>query len=109
MKAAVKHRFNVDHVLEEFGEQITSMDEYYETQRNIRYYLDYSYLKARYYSINGSIDDALNTIAQSLATSVKLKDDTGFKKSAALFETLRGQATSQQLDTYLQIMKSILD
>ncbi|WP_052380745.1 hypothetical protein [Paenibacillus camerounensis] len=109
LDSAIKYRFSVDHVLEEFSEQITAMAEYYEIQRNIRYYIDYSYLKARYFSINDKVDDALIIIVQSLATSVKLKDDRGFKKLAALFETLRGQATSEQLDKYLGIMKSILD
>ncbi|WP_169834456.1 DNA-binding protein [Paenibacillus donghaensis] len=111
LDSAIKHGYNVDHVLEEFREQIDSMGEYYETKRNVRYYIDYIYQEARYYSIQGKMEYAIDTLLRSLESSVKLKDDTGFRKSAALFELLRNQnqATSDQLDKYLSLMEQILD
>lgn len=71
--------------------------------------IDYIYMTARYYSLQGKVPDAVNTLLHSLETSVKLKDDTGFRKSAALFEKLRNQSTSDQLDKYLSLMEQILD
>lgn len=109
LESAIKHKYNVDEVLIEFKEQIDSMGEYYITKRNIRYYIDYIYLKAKYYYINGNIYDSINSLLYSLASSVKLKDDTGFRKSAVLFEKLRNQTTSGQLDEYLCLMEQILD
>ncbi|WP_419885961.1 DNA-binding protein [Paenibacillus sp. B-A-8] len=108
LESAIKHEYNVDEVLIEFKEQIESMEEYYETNRNIRYYLDFIYLKAKYYSLNGNIYDAINMLSYAMASSVKFKDDTGFRKSAALFEKLRNQTTPEQLDKYLGLMEQIL-
>ncbi|MNH24784.1 hypothetical protein D3C79_847360 [compost metagenome] len=108
LDSAIKHGYKVDHVLDEFREQIAAMGEYYETKRNIRYYIDYIYLTVRYYSMKGNMFDAINTLLRSLETSVKLRDDTGFRKSAALFEKLRNQTTSDQLDKYLNLMDQIL-
>lgn len=109
LDSAVKHGYNVNHVLEEFREQIDAMDEYYITKRNIRYYIDYIYMTAKYYSLQGNLSDAVNTLLRSLELSVKLKDDTGFKKSVALFEKLRNQTTYDQLDKYHSLMDQILD
>ncbi|WP_159067686.1 DNA-binding protein, partial [Paenibacillus ihuae] len=81
LDSAIKHGYKVDHVLDEFRDQIAVMSEYYETKRNIRYYIDYIYLTARYYSMKGNMLDAINTLLRSLETSVKLRDDTGFRKS----------------------------
>ena len=108
LDSAIKHEYNVDHVLDEFRDQIEKMSEYYETKRNIRYFIDYIYMTARYYSLQGKIPDSINKLLHSLETSVKLKDDTGFRKSAALFEKLRNQATSDQLDKFLGLMEQIL-
>lgn len=109
LDSAVTHGFNVDNVLEEFRGQIEAKWEYYKTQRNIRYYIDYIFQISRYYALQGNISDAINMILVSLETSIKLKDDTGFKKSAALFEKHRNQTTSDQLDKYHSFMDQILD
>lgn len=109
LDSAIRHGYNIDHVLDEFSEQIRAMGEYYETHRNIRYYIDYMYMTARYYSLQGRTPDAVHKLLQALETSVKLKDDTGFRKSVALFEKLRNQTTSDQLDKYLRLMNQILD
>jgi hypothetical protein len=109
LESAIKYNYNVEGILAEFQEKISAMEEYYETQRNVRYYSDYIYLKARYYSINGKTYDALNTLLQSLASSVRLKDDTGFRKSVALFEILRDESTSSQREEYKLVMQQILE
>ncbi|ASA21634.1 DNA-binding protein [Paenibacillus donghaensis] len=109
LESAIKFKYNVDEVLSDFQEKITSMREYYEKERNIRYYVDYIYLEAKYYSINGKQYDAINKLLTSLASSIKLRDDTGFRKSAVLFELLRDQSNSIQLNEYKQLMKQILD
>ncbi|UQZ32206.1 DNA-binding protein [Paenibacillus sp. PK3_47] len=109
LDSAIKHEYNVNHVLDEFSEQIAAMAEYYVTKRNIRYYIDYFYMTAKYYALQGNLADAVNTLLHSLETSIKLKDDTGFRKSAALFEKLRNQTTSDQLDKYHGLIETILD
>ncbi|WP_238651369.1 DNA-binding protein [Paenibacillus piscarius] len=109
LDSAIRHGTNIDYVLDEFSEQIRAMGEYYETHRNIRYYIDYMYMTARYYALQGRTSEAVHKLLHALETSVKLKDDTGFRKSVALFEKLRNQTTSDQLDKYLRLMNQILD
>ncbi|WP_310551163.1 DNA-binding protein [Paenibacillus glufosinatiresistens] len=109
LEAAIKNGYEIDDILNEYKDQIESMGEYYETKRNIRYYIDYIYLQARYFAMKGNITDSINTLLRTLETSVKLKDDTGFRKAAALFETLRYQAKPEQLAKYLGVMQQILE
>lgn len=109
LEAAIRYGYNIGEILSEFQEQIESMGEYFETKRNIRYYIDYIYLRAKYYSIKGNYHDSIYTLLFSLKTSVKLKDETGFRKSAALFETLRNQSSPEQLNEYLGLMQQILE
>lgn len=109
LESAIKHNFNVDEVLDEFEEQIDSLWEFYETKRSARDYIDFIYLKAKYYSQNGKVHESINMLSSSMSSSVKLKDDTGFRKSVALFEKLRDQTTPEQLEEYLGLMDQILD
>ncbi|WP_151736953.1 DNA-binding protein [Paenibacillus tengchongensis] len=109
LESAIKHEYNVDDILNEFKDRIMAMDQQNETKRNIRYYIDYIYLVAKYFSLNGKIYEAIDNLLLALSTSVRMKDDTGFRKSAALFEKLRNQATSGQRDKYLGLMQEIID
>lgn len=109
LEAAINFRHNIDEILAEFQEKVSAMEEYYENKRNVRYYIDYFYLKAKYYSINGKYYDAINIILQSLESSVKLRDNTGFRKAVALFEILRAESTPSQREEYKLRMQQILE
>ncbi|WP_081972085.1 hypothetical protein [Paenibacillus borealis] len=108
LKAAINFKYNVDEILNEFQEKMSAMAVYYETQRIVRYYNDYIYLKAKYYSIIGKTYDSINTLLLSLTSSVKLNDNTGFRKSVALFENLRAESTASQLGEYKLLMQQLL-
>lgn len=109
LESAIAHNYSIDLILAQFEARVSAMSDYYKTERNIRYYIDYIYLLSKYYSINDKFYDAIHTLLKSLSASVKLRDDTGFKKSVALFESLREHATSCQLKEYRSIMLQILD
>lgn len=109
LESAIEHNYSVDSILTEFTVTLASMTEYYETERNIRYFIDYTYLLSKYYSSNGNSENALNVILQALVSSVTLKDDIGFRKSVALFESLREYATDKQKEQYKNIMLKILE
>lgn len=80
-----------------------------ETKENIRYYVDYIYLLAIYHYKQGNMSNAINISLEILILSGKIKDDSGFKKSAALYEILRDHASQSQQQVHKNIMKTILE
>ncbi|KGE17092.1 hypothetical protein PWYN_20785 [Paenibacillus wynnii] len=109
LESAISHKYSIDSIQTDFENQLTAMGKYYETERNVRYFIDYIYLLAKYYSINGKYYDSINIILQSLTSCIRLEDDTGFRKSVVLFESLREHTNSDQLAEYQAIMLKILD
>lgn len=81
LESALKHNCNVDWALKEFEPNLDALDGEYETEANIRYYIDHLYLMSLYHFTNGNIYNALNISLKGLRMSDKLKDDTGYKKS----------------------------
>ncbi|MGW8958673.1 DNA-binding protein [Paenibacillus sp. NPDC055715] len=109
LESSLAHNYNVDWVLEEFRAELDALDGEYETDANIRYYVDHLYLIALYQFNNGTIYNAVSTTIQGLRMSDKLKDDTGYKKLNALFVAFRDKATKEQISEYNALNKKILE
>ncbi|MDQ0495321.1 DNA-binding protein [Paenibacillus brasilensis] len=109
LEAAIKYDYNVDWALKEFEPTLDSLDGEYETEANIRYYIDHLYLMALYNLKNGKYSNALNIVLKALRMSDKLKDDTGFKKINALFISFSEHASKEQLNEYNVLNKTILE
>lgn len=54
------------------------------------------------------MNEAINTILETLIFSIKIENDTNLKKSVALFELLREHAHQSQLQMYHNIMEKII-
>ncbi|MGG4215925.1 DNA-binding protein [Paenibacillus sp. FSL L8-0638] len=109
LESALKHNCNVDWALKEFEPNLDALDGEYETEANIRYYIDHLYLMSLYHFNNGNIYNALNISLKGLRMSDKLKDDTGYKKINALFVSFSVHATKEQLNEYNVLNKTILE
>ncbi|HEY2492478.1 MAG TPA: DNA-binding protein [Paenibacillus sp.] len=107
LESAIMHNFNIDQILIEFGELEEERVGTYETKENIRYYVDYLYLLARYRFKENKHEIAISIILNILVTSDRLKDDTGFKKSVVLFESNRDYASQDQVQQYTAIIKKL--
>ncbi|KAA1181366.1 DNA-binding protein [Paenibacillus sp. B2(2019)] len=108
LESSIKYNYSVDWILSEF--EINANDIGARgTQESIRYFVDYKFLLAMYYYKQENMCDAINTILETLLLSIKLKDDTGFKKAAALFEILRDYANQSQLQVHHNIMETIIE
>ena len=108
LEAAIKYDYNVDWALKEFQPTLDSLDGNYETDANIRYYIDHLYLMALYNLKNANYSYALNISLKALGMSDKLKDDTGYKKLNALFVSFSVHATKDQLEAYNVLNNKIL-
>ncbi|MDQ0045784.1 tetratricopeptide (TPR) repeat protein [Paenibacillus polymyxa] len=109
LESALKHNCNVDWALKEFEANLDALDGEYETEANIRYYIDHLYLMSLYHFNNGNIYNALNISLKGLRMSDKLRDDTGYKKINALFVSFSVHATKEQLNEYNVLNKTILE
>ncbi|URJ45461.1 DNA-binding protein [Paenibacillus polymyxa] len=108
LESALKHNCNVDWALKEFETQLNALDGEYETEANIRYYIDHLYLLALYNLKSGEYFNALNIALKGLRMSDKLNDDTGYKKLNALFVSFNVHATKDQLEAYNALNNKIL-
>ncbi|MNW53671.1 hypothetical protein D3C74_312380 [compost metagenome] len=108
LEAAIKYDYNVDWALKEFQSTLDSLDGNYETDANIRYYIDHLHLMALYNLKNANYSYALNISLKALGMSDKLKDDTGYKKLNALFVSFSVHATKDQLEAYNVLNNKIL-
>ncbi|WP_031463737.1 DNA-binding protein [Paenibacillus polymyxa] len=109
LEAAIKYDYNVDWALKEFETQLNALDGEYETEANIRYYIDHLNLMSLYHLKNGKYFNALNIALNGLRMSDRLKDDTGYKKLNALFVSFSVHATKEQLNEYNVLNKTILE
>lgn len=108
LESSIKYNFSVDWILREF--EINANDIGARgTQESIRYFVDYKFLLAMYHYKQENMCEAINTILETFLISITLKDDTGFKKAAALFEILRDYANQSQLQVHHNIMKTIIE
>lgn len=108
LESSIKYNYSVDWILREF--EINANDIGARgTKESIRYFVDYKFLLAMYHYKQENTFDAINIILETLLLSITLKDDTGFKKAAALFEILRDDANQSQLQVHHNIMKTIIE
>ncbi|WP_313640991.1 DNA-binding protein [Paenibacillus sp.] len=108
LESSIKYNYSVDCILIEFEINVNAIVEQ-GTKESIRYFVDYKFLLAMYHYKQENMYDAVNTTLETLLSSIKLKDDTGFKKAAALFEILRDYANQSQLQVHHNIMKTIIE
>lgn len=108
LESSIKYNYSVDWILREFEIYANDIGAR-GTQESTRYFVDYKFLLAMYHYKQENMCDAINTILETLLLSIKLKDDTGFKKAAALFEILRDYANQSQLQVHHNIMKTIIE
>ncbi|MNO33351.1 hypothetical protein D3C76_233610 [compost metagenome] len=108
LESSIKYNYSVDWILTEFEINVNAIEKQ-ETTESIRYFMDYKFLLAMYHYKQGNMYDAINLTLETLRSSIKLKDDTGFKKAAALFEILRDDANQSQLQVHHNIMKTIIE
>lgn len=108
LESSIKHNYSVDWVLEEFKGQVEEWGSR-EKREDIRYYIDYIYLQAIYLYKREKISDAINLILDILIIGGKLNDRTGFRKTVAFYEVVRGYASSSQQEKHREIMQNILE
>lgn len=108
LESAIKYNFSIDWVLDEFKEQLSELS-CREKKEDIRYYIDYMHLSAIYLYKREKVHDAINLTLYILVISSKLYDGTGFRKIVSFYEHIRSYASTEQQESYQNIMKNILE
>ncbi|OMD50662.1 hypothetical protein BSK51_15825 [Paenibacillus odorifer] len=107
LESSIKYNYSVDWILSDLKNNVNDIEEYV-TNVDIRYYEEYIYLLVMYYYEQENMNEAINTILETLIFSIKIENDTNLKKSVALFELLREHAHQSQLQMYHNIMEKII-
>ncbi|MEK4293855.1 DNA-binding protein [Paenibacillus sp. FSL R5-0914] len=107
LESSIKYNYSVDWILSDLKNNVNDIEKYV-TNVDIRYYEEYIYLLVMYYYEQENMNEAINTILETLIFSIKIENDTNLKKSVALFELLREHAHQSQLQMYHNIMEKII-
>ncbi|MDT3425288.1 tetratricopeptide (TPR) repeat protein [Paenibacillus forsythiae] len=107
LQAALRHNLNVDHLLDAFAEQEAEFGEY-EDAGNVSHYYSYCYHLALYHKQAGRQDQALTYVMRSLILAHDSGNDRNFKKSMALFESLREGAAEERLQQFEERLRGCL-
>ncbi|MED5017819.1 hypothetical protein P9847_10935 [Paenibacillus chibensis] len=108
LESAILYSYNVDHVLEPLRSHIRDAS-FYTEQVLATKYLSYSFMLALYYSLNDHTQEAIIISLHNLSLCDKLGNDKYFKKTIALFETIKIYASVSQLEEYSRILKIIFE
>ncbi|UNL94240.1 DNA-binding protein [Paenibacillus polymyxa] len=108
LQAALMYHLDVTDILHTFAEQIDEFESYEDTE-NISYYYNYCYHLALYHRKCSRLQDAVGLTVRAMQLADQSGNDRNFKKCTALFESLRGSATAEQISEYQQMLIRCLD
>lgn len=105
-EAAVRHRWQIDRVLHMFEDQIQGDGRKIDSSNNDDTY-QYCYQRALYEQWMGRPQEAVEFILQAIRLADKLGMDRYFIRSTALLESLREEATEEQIGRYRVMLEEM--
>lgn len=105
-EAAVRHRWQIDRVLHVFEDQIQGIGREVDSSNNDNMY-HYCYQRALYEQWMGRPQEALEFILQAIRLADKLGMDRYFIRCTALLESLREEATAEQIGRYRVMLEEM--
>lgn len=105
-EAAVRYRWKVDRVLHMFGDQIKGDGREIDSSNNDDMY-HYCYQRALYEQWMGRPQEAVEFILQAIRLAYKLEMDRYFIRCTALLESLREEATGEQIGRYRMMLEEM--
>lgn len=105
-EAAVRYRWKVDRVLHMFGDQIKGDGREIDSSNNDDMYR-YCYQRALYEQWMGRPQEAVEFILQAIRLAYKLEMDRYFIRCTALLESLREEATGEQIGRYRMMLEEM--
>ncbi|MFC9710610.1 DNA-binding protein [Paenibacillus sp. NPDC056933] len=106
VEAAVQYRWQIDRVLHMIARQVQSTGRGIDSSNNDNLY-HYCYHRALYEQYMGRHKKAVEFILQALRLADELEMNQYFKKCAALLESLREDATGEQIGRYRAFLEEI--
>ncbi|MCP1131835.1 DNA-binding protein [Paenibacillus polysaccharolyticus] len=106
LEAAIAHGWQIEEYLEKilpYNESFAMLEE----SENVSLFVHYMYCLALY-KMPICKSDAINALISGIAVSCKINLEAGFRKSCALFESMRESATEKQITQYKNILKGVL-
>ena len=105
-EAAVRHRWQIDRVLHVFEDQIQGVGREMDSSNNDDMY-HYCYQRALYEQWMGRPQEAVEFILQAIWLADKLGMDRYFIRCTALLESLREEATAEQIGRYRVMLEGM--
>ncbi|MEK3705475.1 DNA-binding protein [Paenibacillus sp. FSL R7-0198] len=105
-EAAVRHRWQIDRVLHVFEDQIQGDSREMDSSNNDHMY-HYCYQRALYEQWMGRPQEAVEFILQAIRLADKLGMDRYFIRCTALLESLREEATAEQIGRYRVMLEEM--
>ncbi|WJM08330.1 DNA-binding protein [Paenibacillus sp. PK1-4R] len=105
-EAAVRHRWQIDRVLHVFEDQIQGIGREEDSSNNDDMY-HYCYQRALYEQWMGRPQEALEFILQAIRLADKLGMNRYFIRCTALLESLREEATEEQIGRYRVMLEGM--
>ncbi|MEK4277141.1 DNA-binding protein [Paenibacillus sp. FSL R7-0026] len=105
-EAAVQHRWQIDRVLYVFKDQIQGVGREMDSSNNDDMY-HYCYQRALYEQWMGRQQEAVEFILQAIRLAGKLGMDRYFIRCTALLESLREEATEEQIGRYREMLEGM--
>lgn len=106
MEAAVRHRWQIDRVIHVFEDQIQG-DGREKDSSNNDYMYHYCYQRALYEQWMGRPQEAVEFILQAIRLGDKLGMDRYFIRCTTLLESLREEATAEQIGRYRVMLEEM--
>lgn len=105
-EAAVRHRWQIDRVLYMYEDQIQGVGREMDSSNNDDMY-HYCYQRALYEKWMGRPQEAVEFILQAIRLADKLGMDRYFIRCTALLESLREEATEEQIGRYRVMLEEM--
>ncbi|MCP1423867.1 tetratricopeptide (TPR) repeat protein [Paenibacillus xylanexedens] len=105
-EAAVRHRWQIDHVLQVIEDQIQGVGREIDSLNNDDVY-HYCYQRACYEQWMGRPQEAVEFILKAIRLAGKLGMDQYFIRCMALLESLREEATAEQIGRYRVMLEEM--
>lgn len=106
LEAAIAHGWEIEEYLERilpYNESFAMLEE----AENVSLFVHYMYCLALY-KMPLCKNDAIDALIRGIAVSSKIDLEAGFRKSCALFESMRESATEKQITQYQNTLKGVL-
>ncbi|PWW37929.1 MULTISPECIES: DNA-binding protein [Paenibacillus] len=105
-EAAVRHRWQIDRVLHMFANQVQGVGRGMDSSNNDDMYR-YCYQRALYEQWMGRPQEAVEFILQAIRLADRLGMDRYFIRCTALLESLREEATAEQIGRYRVMLEEM--